>query len=278
MDFYFVLAECIEFAPLTLINGSNVFEFILYFCFVSKFGEIYKRNIYGVMGTLIFHILLFSVFLLADINIKGNAKEEALIIDFPELPPEPKKPAEEQTKEQEETPNEASQPNKESAQQLTNRASNQLAKKDNFFDKDYQKEVEAAKNLVSNVNKQLSKKVVDIDDIKMPVESTEGMNPDSIKNVVYTGESNITYYLENRYHIRLPIPVYLAQGGGNVVVDIVVNRQGKVIKAEAQKNPAIRDKNIYTYAEVAASNTIFNADQSAPAEQHGTIHYTFLAQ
>jgi len=246
---------------------------------VSKIGDIYKRNIYGVMGTLIFHILLFSVFLLADVNIKGNVKEEAIVIDFPDLPPEPEKPAEEQKQEQqEETPNDASQPNTQPSRQLTNRASNRLATKDNFFDEDYQKEVEAAKNLVSNVNKQLSKKVIDIDTIKMPVETTEGMNPDSIKNVVYTGESNITYYLENRYHLSLPIPVYLAQGGGKVVVDIVVNRQGKVIKAEAEKNPAIRDKNIYRYAEIAASNTIFNADPSAPEEQKGTIHYTFIAQ
>ncbi len=252
-------------------------EFILYFCFVSKFGEIYKRNIYGVMGTLIFHILLFSVFLLADVDMKGNVKEDAILIDFPDQP-EPEEPVEEQVQEQQEIPNDASQPNTESSQRLTNRASNQLAAKDNFFDEDYQKEVEAAKNMVSDVNKQLSKEVTDINDIKMPVESTEGMNPDSIKNVVYTGESNITYYLENRYHVRLPIPVYLAQGGGKVIVDIVVNRQGEVIKAEAEKNSSIRDKNIYTYAELAASKTIFNADTSAPEEQKGTIHYTFVAQ
>jgi outer membrane biosynthesis protein TonB len=230
------------------------------------------------MGTLIFHILLFSAFLLADINIKGNVKEEEIIIDFPDIPPEPEKPVEEKTEQMEDIPNEASQPNVESTKRTTNKASNQLATKDKFFDEDYQKEVEEAQKMVSNVNKQLSKKVVDINDIKMPVESTEGMNPDSIKNVIYTGESNITYYLENRYHVRLPIPVYLAQGGGKVIVNIVVDRQGRVIKAEAQKNPAIRDKNIYTYAEVAASKTIFNADPSAPAEQQGTIHYTFIAQ
>ena len=60
----------------------------------------------------------------------------------------------------------------------------------------YLKEIEDAKNLVSDVSKQLSKKIVDIKDIKMPLQSTTGMNPDSIKNVVYAGESNIVYYLE----------------------------------------------------------------------------------
>ena len=245
---------------------------------MSKFGKIYRRNIYGVMGTLIFHILLFSTFLLADINIKGNVKEEEIIIDFPNIPPEPEKPVEEQAKQEQDTPSDATQSNTRSTQQMTNRASNKLAANDKFFDKDYQKEIEEAQKMLSDVNKQLSKKTIDLDDIKMPVESTEGMNPDSIKNVIYKGESNITYYLENRYHVRLPIPVYLAQGGGKVVVDIVVDREGRVIKAEAQKNSTIRDKNIYSYAEVAASNTIFNADSSAPVEQYGTIHYTFVAQ
>jgi hypothetical protein len=112
----------------------------------------------------------------------------------------------------------------------------------------------------------------------MPVQTTEGMNPDSIKNVIYTGESNIVYYLENRYHVRLPIPVYLAQGGGLVVVDIAVNRQGQVIQAEPRSNPAIRDEQIYLYAKAAASRTIFNTDPSAPESQKGTIHYTFIAQ
>ena len=72
------------------------------------------------------------------------------------------------------------------------------------------------------MNKQLSKEVKDIEEFAMPEETTEGMHPDSIKNTIYSGESNIHYFLEDRYHRRLPIPVYLAQGGGLVVVDIVV--------------------------------------------------------
>lgn len=40
------------------------------------------------MGTLIFHILLFSFFLLTDVNIKGTAREEELLIEFPDIIPE----------------------------------------------------------------------------------------------------------------------------------------------------------------------------------------------
>jgi hypothetical protein len=241
--------------------------------------KIYRRNIYGVMGTLVFHILLFSVLLLADVEMKGNIKEEALLIEFPDILP----------REEEKIPEEIHPEDKAGSldktnNNLTNAASNRLSveksttSKDKFFDDSYLKEVNEAKQLVSNVNNQLAKKKVNIDDIKMPVETTEGMNPDSIKNIIYTGESNIVYYLENRYHVSLPIPVYLAQGGGKIVIEIVVDRQGRVIQATPKAGQKIVDEQIIIYAQTAALRTIFNADPKAPSSQKGTIHYTFIAQ
>lgn len=232
------------------------------------------------MGTIVFHILLFSAFLLADVDMKGNVKEEVLLIEFPDILP----PVEENiTEEQEKT----EQENLADIRELNNRtntASNRMATNntttsaDEFFDDEYLKEIENAKKLSADVNNQLSKEIVDINDIKMPVETTEGIDPDSIKNVIYTGESNIVYYLENRYHVSLPIPVYLSQGGGKVIVDIEVNRNGIVIAAEPQKNANIRDEQIFIYAKTAALRTIFNADRSAPELQKGSIHYSFVAQ
>ncbi len=245
---------------------------------MSKFGDFYRRNIYGVMGTLVFHILLVSSFLLADIDMKGNVKEEEIIIEFPEIIQEQDEIVEEEVEPQEELPTEPSSQSSINQNQRTNRASNRLSTSEEFFDEEYLNEVEAARQLVSDVRNQLSKESVKLEDIKMPVETTEGMDPDSIKNVIYTGESNIVYYLENRYHISLPVPVYLAQGGGTVIVDISVNRNGNVVEASVRKNSSIRDEQIYTYAEVAALRTIFNTDIKAPDIQKGTIQYTFVAQ
>lgn len=228
------------------------------------------------MGTLIFHILLVGSFLVADINRKGNYREEEILIEFPDIIPE-----EEERPEEEAENNEVEQIADATQQQrisLTNRASSGTAVRNEFFDESYRQEVNAAQQLVSDVNKQLSQKIKDLGDIPMPEETTEGMDRDSIKNVIYTGESNIVYYLENRYHLRLPIPVYLAQGGGKVVVDIVVNQQGRVIEAMERKNPAIRDEQIYLYARAAASRTVFNTDYKAPSKQRGTIEYNFVAQ
>lgn len=238
--------------------------------------EIYRQNIYGVIGTLVFHILLFGFFLLTSIEIKKNIVEEQIIIEFPvEF---------EDIKEiQEDALNESSN----SPDNLTNLASNRLSAKsqtstvsnDKFFDNNYQDELKEAQNLVANVNKQLAKEKIKIEDIKMPVQTVEeGKNPDSVKNVVYSGESNIVYYLENRYHTSLPIPIYLSQGGGKVIVDIIVDRSGNVTKAIPRNDSKIKDEMTFIYARIAAERTKFNADQTAPAQQKGTIHYNFKSQ
>ena len=238
--------------------------------------EIYRQNIYGVMGTLVFHILLFSIFLLANLDIKRNIKEEPIIIEFPEEVEDIKELKEDIVKESSNSPD-----------NLTNLASNRLSanpqtstvSNDKFFDNNYQDELKEAQNLVANVNKQLAKEKIKIEDIKMPVQTLEeGKNPDSVKNVIYTGESNIVYYLENRYHTSLPIPIYLTQGGGKIMVDVIVDRSGNVIKATPRNDSKIKDEMIYLYAQVAAERTKFNADQSAPAQQKGTIHYNFKSQ
>jgi hypothetical protein len=139
-------------------------------------------------------------------------------------------------------------------------------------------DIEEAKNLVADVNKQLSKKVVKAKQYEMPESITEGQKPDSIKNTIYSGKSNIHYNLENRYHIRLPIPVYLAKGGGNIKVDIQVNRQGKVIKALVGSSTNINVPMLPTYAVQAAERTLFNSDSKAPEVQQGTIIYQFVPQ
>jgi len=235
--------------------------------------KVYREHIYGVMGALVFHILLFSLFLLTDIDIKGKMKEEPVWIDFPEIVPE-QEIAEKKAVE-EESPESSS----DRTEQRTNRPSRQgFPNEDDFFDEAYLEDIREAQQLITEVNNQLSQKVIQLEELAMPVDNTEDMHPDSIRNVVYSGESNITYDLENRYHVSLPIPVYLAYGGGKVVTDILVDRNGRVIKAEARKNPSVTDPRTFYYATLAAQRTIFNADSSAPETQQGTITYHFVAQ
>ena len=64
---------------------------------------------------------------------------------------------------------------------------------------------------------------------------------------------------------------------GIIVVDIWVNRQGKVTRAEvATKGTTLINSAMRSTAKQAALRSTFAADPDAPEEQHGTITYTFV--
>lgn len=250
---------------------------------MSKIKELYRKNVYGVMGTLIFHILLVTGFWIAELNLKVDIqKEDAILLDFT-MPEDQKEITETETKKQQEKNIASDQSMKNIQQSVSNRAvndasKNDATKKDKFFDDNYNRDIEEAKKMVADVNKQLSKKIPAIKKYEMPEVTTEGQDPDSIKNVIYSGKSNIHYFLENRFHVRLPVPVYLAKSGGEVKVDIQVDRSGKVIKAQARSVKNTNDPMLTEYATQAAERTVFNADTKAPLVQKGSITYMFVAQ
>lgn len=251
---------------------------------MSNIKQLYRENIYGVMGTLIFHILLVAGFWLAELNLENKIQEkeeEAILIDFPSLEKMEQSP---KTQMQQEEKNMASDQSMKNAQQsasnqAVNDAANEKAvRKDKFFDENYKRDIEEAKKMVADVNKQLSKKIPAIKKYEMPEATTEGQDPDSIKNIIYSGKSNIHYFLENRFHVSLPIPVYLAKSGGEVKIDIQVDRSGRVIKAEAKSTKTSGDPMLTEYALQAAERSVFNADPKAPSVQKGNITYKFVAQ
>ena len=249
---------------------------------MGKVNEIYRQNIYGVIATLTFHIIVLLVLITSGLESAKLTPEEAIVVDL--ASPEIKLP--EPEKEKGEPASNSSQPKQSSAtngQLASNRAVNDAAttktrSNDLFFDNDYNKEIAAAKKLVSDVNKTLSQEIPKIGDIPMPVDNTEGKTREEVKQSNFKGKSNIHYFLENRFHARLPIPIYLAEGGGEVIVDIVVGRDGQVLSANPRRNPGITDLNILAYAKQAAEKTWFNEDMAAPERQKGTITYLFVEQ
>ena len=64
---------------------------------------------------------------------------------------------------------------------------------------------------------------------------------------------------------------------GRIVVDIWVNRNGQVVRAEvATKGTDIINNSMRQKAIQAAKRSTFASDPDAPEEQHGTITYTFV--
>lgn len=95
----------------------------------------------------------------------------------------------------------------------------------------------------------------------------------------YQGTCTVSYNFANpvRNHRNLYIPAYTARGGGVVVLDVWLDRNGAVTSARVASST---NSSLNSTALQAARNynTRFNIDGSAPAPHKGTITYTFVAQ
>jgi colicin import membrane protein len=87
----------------------------------------------------------------------------------------------------------------------------------------------------------------------------------------------ISYDLQGRGFQTLPQPKYDYQGEGRVVVEVSVDRQGKVIQAvPGSKGSTTLDEYLLRVAKDAAMQARFEVKSDAPAVQKGTITYNFI--
>lgn len=91
------------------------------------------------------------------------------------------------------------------------------------------------------------------------------------------GGEGITFNLSGRSAETLPKPTYPGQEEGIVVVQVTVDQNGVVTKAEAGvRGSTSLDTGLLNAAKRAALSTRFNQDKNAPAFQTGTITYRFV--
>lgn len=95
----------------------------------------------------------------------------------------------------------------------------------------------------------------------------------------FSGAVTVAYSFSNpvRHHRDLYVPAYRSKGGGIVVVDVWLDRNGKVTQARIASST---NKELNQQALDAAYDrrTLFMIDDSAPTSHRGTITYTFMAQ
>lgn len=91
-----------------------------------------------------------------------------------------------------------------------------------------------------------------------------------------TGTNGVSYSLQGRGFRSLPTPKYDYQGEGRVVVDVSVDRTGKVIQATpGTKGSTTLDEYLLKVAKDAALEAKFDEKPDAPVVQKGTITYNF---
>ena len=101
---------------------------------------------------------------------------------------------------------------------------------------------------------------------------------DKAKKETYTGPSVISYTLDGRKAMNLPVPAYKCMGGGDVSVSIIVNRKGYVVGTKIIESVSSPDQCLRDYALRAAGRSRFTASQDAPERQAGEIVYRFISQ
>lgn len=95
----------------------------------------------------------------------------------------------------------------------------------------------------------------------------------------YKGPTRIYYDLGGRTHTYLPIPIYMCEGSGKVVLSIEVDQKGTVESAKIISGESTTDEECLIETAVnTALMSRFNPDVNSPRSQKGTLTYLFVAQ
>lgn len=247
----------------------------------------------GLLVTLVIYLVAIISFLSYRIVIsKPEAHLSSIIIDFmaqPELTPEQPQPQEQQAAKDEAL----------DFEKVLNKLSNENAKDDDKSSRsnvmsEAEAEAKRINDMLAQGQKNYEKGVNEADAIanshkagKSSANTSAGAKgskandsktPKARERV--KGNVVVSYDLPNRIDRYLYIPAYECEGGGKVVVNIVVNRSGVVTSASVASvtNSTSADDCIQQMALKASRSSQFDAVQSAPERQKGTITYVFVPQ
>jgi len=237
-----------------------------------------KDNQIGLYSTVIFHLLVFLGLALGTIQTK-LAETKFVVLEFLPNQPEPEILVEENEKEKLEkeldrmlrdmpmpsvnTPNIVMN----AAAQGSTSGSGQGGV-NTFF---------TGRNTASLKNEN-EKKEQDERNKKQGADDVNNANQETSSEAgeAYKGPSIVSYFLEGRVAISMPVPAYKCKSGGDVTVLIEVNRLGYVVSAEVDAKNSSRDDCLHTAAIQAAMLARFSS--STLANQKGNIVYRFVPQ
>ncbi|MDR1887189.1 MAG: energy transducer TonB [Prevotellaceae bacterium] len=237
-----------------------------------------KDNQVGIYVAVIFHLLLFLALALNEIRTR-TVKPVSIDLVFQDAVMEPEITPEEEKKKLEEELNRMLREMPNPDIRLPNLAMNAAVQgsasgrgqgSTSFFSDRNTSSIREEREKKEREKAQQEKKNGDTDDV-LPDEST---GEDS---QAYKGPSVVSYYLEGRIALHLPVPAYKCLKGGDVTVLIEVNSQGYVVDAGIDKKSSSNDECLHRAAIEAAENARFSPSQKSE-NQKGNIIYRFISQ
>ena len=244
--------------------------------FREKMQEWMQENATGILGTIAFHMILAVIFLIIKISSEKSYIDSIILFEIEE------ELAEERVKEDMPDP-EFEQRMADYLEQASSNVPVNLARnvEEEISTEKYVEELEQEMNDNRPESwEEMQERLKELKEISEEELIMEGEDDAKLQDTEpYTGPTNIYYSLENRYHLRLPVPVYKCEGSGLIEVSIVVDQQGRVVHAEVdQQGASANEICLAEAAKKSALRTRFNADYKAATRQVGTITYHFIAQ
>ena len=239
--------------------------------------RIRKEDKAGIYGTVIFHLAVLAILLIAQIGYSLRG-ENTFVLDFSKQEEIERIQQEEMFKEDISSRIEQMLAASEAGQiNVRNVAVDRSALRDDRGT-DAQKLYEDAQRLQQELENGFD--IPEPQDGLASIEDTPVTQdkPQPAQTTSYQGPSVVSYSLDGRKASSLSIPAYRCMGAGMVTVIITVNPGGSVIDARIQDEASSSDKCLRDYAIRAARLSKFSSSSSAPARQMGDIVYQFIAQ
>ncbi len=244
---------------------------------ISSFLRNNKEGKAGLLITIIFHLIIVIVLLAYSIHYQIR-QETSFVLDFSGAEEKEKARKIEEMKESVSRELDALINGTQKVQNVRNVAvdASKPLKDDRNSSQDAEKLYEEAKNLQAKLDK-AREEMEDAADSESDVK-IERKDKKDRKADAYKGPSVISYTLDGRKAMSLPVPAYKCIGAGDVSVSIIVNRNGYVVGCRVIEGVSSTDKCLRDYALKAASRSRFASSASAPERQGGEIVYRFVAQ
>lgn len=148
---------------------------------------------------------------------------------------------------------------------------------------DIYKDAERLQNELLQGQEDYDKNLIEIEqaqrpDFIEPKSNVKAKQGNRDQDAFVKGNVAASFSLAGRTADYIDKPAYKCEGGGQVVVNISVNRNGKVVSASVDRATSTSDKCILDEAVASARASRFNASATAPNPQRGTLTYTFMPQ
>ncbi|HEX2921181.1 MAG TPA: hypothetical protein VHO50_08455 [Bacteroidales bacterium] len=268
------------------INAGDIFRKPGYFIKKSFIGMKNRESrLIGILGTLIVHLIAAIIFMSFQISFEKKQNIEAFTVEFEEVEVNPEK-----DKLINLPPSKSVEKILQGDNEMLNIARNLANKSDQTIDPaeyiDMVKEeliksgkldennyIDEWKRLRDNPEEQLS--VAEKEKVKQPEEPRKSQE----MAANYKGPTRIYYDVPGRTHIYLPLPIYMCQGSGKIVLSIEINQKGEVIDADViSEESTTNDPCLSETAVSTAMISRFNPDVNSPKTQRGKLTYHFVAQ